>query len=242
MKAQENLDEQQKHLTDVNYDLRISNLARFIATKLPGSGILLDVGAGSGLMMKLFKQRGYDVAGIEYDPELVKRMHADPQLKKLDIKQGDITKLRGKEQYDIVVSNDVIEHIEDDRKALQNLWSYVKPGGMLVITVPAHSFLYSQRDRDWGHFRRYNKSELHEKMEALGGKMAFITFWNSLGFWVYLTMERLLHLKTHEKIRYGKSKSTSVIKSVVEKILQIEEKTGGTLLGLSLVAGMKKPL
>jgi 2-polyprenyl-3-methyl-5-hydroxy-6-metoxy-1,4-benzoquinol methylase len=265
MDAKKDLDSQQQHLTAVKYDLRITNLARFIGEKLKkqdvtpakegisGSSInhsaplednlelkLLDVGAGSGLMLKYFKDLGYSVAGIELDPSLVSKMKKDPDLKGLSIQQGDITKLKGKEEFDVVVCNDVIEHIEDDRRAIKNLWTYVKPGGMLVITVPAHSFLYSQRDVDWGHFRRYNRDELVQKMTETTGTVKFITFWNVIGFFVYFLMEILLKLKTHEEIRYNESKRNTIIKKGVDAILQLEKNIGGLPIGLSLVVGMKK--
>lgn len=262
MDAKKDLDSQQQHLTAVKYDLRITNLARFIGEKLRRSGFdpesndkilnqvqddakkskltLMDIGAGSGLMLKYFKDLGYEVSGIELDPSLVAKMHKDPDLKGLSIQQGDITKMKGKEQYDVVVNNDVIEHIQDDRRAIKNLWSFVAPGGMLIVTVPAHSFLYSQRDRDWGHFRRYDRRDLVEKMTETTGTVKFITYWNFLGFFVYLIMEKLLKLKLHEEIRYKESTGNSIIKKGVEQILLLEKRIGGLPIGLSLVIGVKK--
>ncbi len=201
---------------------------------------LMDIGAGSGLMLKYFKELGYEVSGIELDPTLVAKMKKDHELKGLSIEQGDITKLKGKEQYDVVINNDVIEHIEDDKKAIKNLWSYVKPGGILIVTVPAHSFLYSQRDRDWGHFRRYDRRDLVQKMIETTGTVQFITYWNFLGFFVYLLMEKILKLKLHEEIRYKESKGNSIIKKAVDSILQLEKIIGGLPIGLSLVVGLKK--
>lgn len=242
MDAKKDLDSQQQHLTAVKYDLRITNLARFIGAKLPiKSGRLMDIGAGSGLMLKYFKDLGYEVSGIELDSTLVAKMKKDSDLKGLSIEQGDITKLKGKEQFDVVINNDVIEHIEDDRKAIKNLWSYVKPGGMLVVTVPAHSFLYSQRDKDWGHFRRYDRRDLVQKMTETNGTVKFITYWNFLGFFVYLLMEKILHLKLHEEIRYKESTGNSLIKKMVEQVLLLEKNLGGTPIGLSLIIGVQKP-
>ncbi len=244
MDAKKDLDSQQHHLTAVEYDLRITNLARFIGAKLQpltkNKGSFIDIGAGSGLMMKYFMNLGYKVAGIELDSKLVTKMKKDPKLKGLRIEQGDITKLKGKKEYDVVVCNDVIEHIEDDRKAIKNLWSFVKPGGMLVITVPAHSFLYCQRDVAWGHYRRYDRKELVEKVTETNGTVKFITYWNFIGFFVYLLMEKLLKLKMHEEIRYKESRSNSIIKKGIEQILQLEKRLGGVPIGLSLVVGIKK--
>lgn len=263
MDAKKDLDSQQQHFTAVKYDLRITNLARFIGEKIKRlrhpelvSGSkkeipdqvrnddykpkLMDIGAGSGLMLKYFKDLGYSVAGIELDKSLVDKMKKDPDLKGLSIQQGDITKMKGKQEYDVVICNDVIEHINDDRQAIKNLWTFVKPGGMLVVTVPAHSFLYSQRDKDWGHFRRYDRKDLVEKITETTGTVKFITYWNFLGFFVYLLMEKVLKLKLHEEIRYKESTGNSLIKKGVEQILLLEKNLGGTPIGLSLVIGVKK--
>jgi len=174
MKADQDLNSQQKHLSATSYDLRISNLARFIYKKIQTSNLklqtegyklqaksykLLDVGAGNGLFLKFFKNKGFEVAGYELEQKNVDNMLADPMLKNENIKLGDITKItnpRGAEKYDVVIASDVIEHIKDDKLAIQNLWSFVKPDGLLIITVPAHSYLYGKRDEKWGHFRRYN--------------------------------------------------------------------------------------
>lgn len=193
LQADKDLGSQQHQLASMQFDLRISHLARFLYSKylschpvrLPaddsvsnknGSGsrigvqddkslTLLDVGAGNGLFLKFFKSKGFQVAGYELEKELVANMKKDPALKGDMIEQGDITKLKGKEEYDVVIASDVIEHIKDDVQAIKGLWSFVKPGGMLLITVPGHSYLYGKRDEMWGHFRRYDQKVLLERID-----------------------------------------------------------------------------
>jgi predicted SAM-dependent methyltransferase len=57
---------------------------------------------------------------------------------------------------------DVIEHIENDTDELKKASSFLKPGGHLIVLVPAHNYLYSEFDKSIGHFRRYNKKMLIE--------------------------------------------------------------------------------
>lgn len=185
MQADKDLGSQQHQLASMKYDLRITNLARFLYRKVTsdelrvassddaispsspqGKPTLLDVGAGNGLFLKFFKAHGFKVAGYELEKELVANMQKDPALKGDMIEQGDITKMKGKEEYDVVIASDVIEHIEDDVKAIQGLWSFVAPGGLLLITVPGHSALYGKRDEMWGHFRRYDKDILLERIRS----------------------------------------------------------------------------
>jgi len=171
--ADQDLNSQQHHLSSTSYDLRITNLARFIYQLIDvRTGSFFDVGAGNGLFLKFFKQKGFTVSGIELEKELVAHMKKDPELKGVSISQGDITKitnLRGSEskRYDVVLASDVIEHIKDDRLAIKNLWSHVIPGGLMVITVPAHSHLYGTRDKMWGHYRRYDAEVLLERINEV---------------------------------------------------------------------------
>ena len=272
MKAEKDLNSQQEHLAEINYDLRITNLARFIFKKIRnhfrhpelGSGSiempkpasqrgeqvrhdvrlkskLIDVGAGNGLFLKFFKNREFEVRGIELEAELVAKMKKDPQLKGVAISQGDITKLTGKGQYGVAIASDVIEHIKDDKKALENLWTFLKPGGLLVITVPAHSYLYGKRDVAWGHFRRYDKKSLELKVKSLKfSEVKIITFWNIVGYFVYFFYEKMLHKQINEEMRYGKSFKSKIVRTVLDFILKVEEMIGGLPLGLTLVAVVKK--
>ncbi len=245
MDAQADLGSQQKHLASIDYDLRITNLARFILKKIRevhGSKKikLIDIGAGNGLFLKFFKNEGIDVAGIEYEQTLVDKMEKDPKLKDVSISQGDITRITGKEEYDVVIASDVIEHIKEHEKAIANLWTHVAPGGILIITVPAHSFLYGKRDEAWGHFRRYDRHVLRNALQKTGGHIEFITFWNFVGFFAYFLYEKILKKQINEEVRYGKSLKSKIMRSFFDGILKLEEQTGGSMVGLTLIAGVKK--
>ena len=248
LQADQDLDAQQHHLSSINYDLRITNLARFIYKKINESKDksrksikMIDIGAGNGLFLKFFKEKGIDVSGIELEQEHVDNMKKDPQLAGIDIRQGDITQLNGNEEYDVVIASDVIEHIQEDEKAIQHLWSFVAPGGLLIITVPAHAHLYGKRDVAWGHFRRYDRSNLVSKVENLpSSSLEFVTLWNTVGYFVYFLYEKILNRPINEKMRYSSSLPSRAAKSVLDKILRFEETVGGTPLGLTLIVGVKK--
>jgi glycosyltransferase involved in cell wall biosynthesis len=82
---------------------------------------------------------------------------------------------------DSVVFLNVLEHIEDDRVVLRNLYDSVPPNSRLVILVPYDMSLYSQFDEDLGHFRRYAKGELEEKVEGAGFQVERSFFFNKPG-------------------------------------------------------------
>ncbi|MEE8116593.1 MAG: class I SAM-dependent methyltransferase [Gemmatimonadales bacterium] len=70
--------------------------------------------------------------------------------------------------YDVLLAMDVLEHIEDDAEALSHWLSFVKPGGYVLITVPAFDWLWSNHDERLGHVRRYTRSSVDRLSERCG--------------------------------------------------------------------------
>jgi SAM-dependent methyltransferase len=249
MNADKDLGSQQNQLANMKFDLRISNLASFIYSNLKNylkGKKLLDVGAGNGLFLKYFKNKGFDVSGYELEKELVANMKKDHELKGVFITQGDITQMTGNAENDLVIASDVIEHIKDDVLAIKGLWSFVSKDGILVITVPAHSFLYGKRDKMWGHFRRYDMKDLLAKIEKAVGQndknyeIVFAKQWNMVGFFVYAFYEKVLKKSINEKMRYSNSPISQFVRMILDLILKFEEKIGGSFLGLTQVVGVRK--
>jgi len=86
------------------------------------------------------------------------------------------------QSVDIVIMLNVLEHIEDDAAALLNVFRLLKPGGYLIIEVPAGSYLYDSYDAELKHFRRYSVIELKRKLKVVGFR---VLRQSHLGFIVY---------------------------------------------------------
>lgn len=84
--------------------------------------------------------------------------------------------------FDLVLMTDVFEHIEDDATSARAALSLLRPGGILVATVPAHQWLYSPRDTHHQHFRRYAKSSFTNLFQIPGAKIEYLGYYNSLLF------------------------------------------------------------
>lgn len=134
----------------------------------PNFQSLLEIGCGSGFVLSgiamafpTARMVGSEifVAGLEV---AAKRM---PQA---ELVQLDARKLPYVEEFEIVAAFDVIEHIEEDETVLQNFFSAIKPGGVCIVTVPQHKWLWSPVDEEACHKRRYSAVELHDKIEATG--------------------------------------------------------------------------
>ena len=87
----------------------------------------------------------------------------------------------GPTRFDTVLYVNVLEHIEDDKTELERVLHALKPGGHLLVFVPALSFLYSDLDKQVGHYRRYHKRPLAELVQQVGFELDWIRYFDLLG-------------------------------------------------------------
>jgi SAM-dependent methyltransferase len=100
------------------------------------------------------------------------------------VREFDITKKPPKEFnlfFSTIYGINVLEHIEDDKGALKNIRKILNKNGKLILLVPAKRKAYTKLDRELGHFRRYEKEELSEKLERSGYKVDKIYYFNIVG-------------------------------------------------------------
>lgn len=126
---------------------------------------LLDVGCGAGNMIHHLSEYG-QVKGLEIDPRPVKMALE----RGYDVEQFDVTKPMPFDEgtFDAVTALDVIEHNEDDMAILADAYRVLKPGGHIIITVPAFMWLWSHNDDINAHIRRYTAAELRQKLTKTG--------------------------------------------------------------------------
>jgi len=126
---------------------------------------LLDVGCGAGNMIDHLSEYGR-LKGLEIDPRPTKMAHD----RGYDVDLFDVTKPMpfAEGTFDAVTALDVIEHNEDDMAILRDSYRVLKPGGHIIITVPAFMFLWSHNDDINAHVRRYTAGELRRKLTEAG--------------------------------------------------------------------------
>lgn len=117
-------------------------------------GDILEVGAGIGNFTSKLSKYG-KVTAIDYDQSYKNANYGD-------IEKGKY--FFGDKKFDSIVCMNVLEHIKDDKKALGNMFSLLKKNGRLILLVPAHEWAYGQMDKELGHFRRYSKGEIENKI------------------------------------------------------------------------------
>lgn len=133
-----------------------------------------EVGCGTGFVLKgLSRFENLRLTGAELNLSGLK--WAKQRLTGIDLLQLDVTRLPFKNRFDAIGAFDVIEHIDDDVLALQNMYAALKAGGFLLLTVPQHQFLWSQADEFGLHKRRYSRKELLQKLKQAGFAIRFIS-------------------------------------------------------------------
>ena len=138
---------------------------------------VLDFGAGSGTFAHALAAEGVDVAAIEPDPQLRNKLTVGASADVIEVASDSV---------DLVYSFNVLEHIDDDAAALAQLHRVLRPGGRLLLYVPAFLLLYSEMDRRIGHLRRYRKGLLTVLVEQSGFRVDDARYADSLGFFAAL--------------------------------------------------------
>lgn len=141
-----------------------------------GRRSVADFGAGTGLFADLWRPRAAQLTCIEPDPQLRDRLAA----RGLATVAGSSAVADA--SFDFIYTLNVLEHIPDDQAAVRELYRILKPGGRLLVYVPAFRCLYSAMDRKVGHLRRYRRKELVGILSAAGFNIREAGYADSLGF------------------------------------------------------------
>lgn len=135
-------------------------------------GHVVEYGAGIGTISSLLLPHADRMTLVEPSANLVRalerRFAQTPQVSVV----GDMLEAHAgalaPNSIDTMILVNVLEHVEDDAAALRALMAALKPGGALLLFVPALQFLMSKLDRSLGHFRRYHRPDLVAKTKAAG--------------------------------------------------------------------------
>jgi SAM-dependent methyltransferase len=151
---------------------------------------ILEIGAGYGTYTRFLLQHG-PVISCDIDPACLDGLRrkfegAEHQTTFVDLNDAESIQRLAQFGARSVFTTNVFEHIEDDVRALQALRGAVAPGAVLAIVVPAHPRLFGYLDEQAGHFRRYTRTNLADRLAAAGWhveKTFYINALGGLGWW-----------------------------------------------------------
>ena len=166
-------------------------------TFLRTSARVLDAGCGTGALLRSLNLPGL-VFGLDLSPLALEFCQARGLPNLLQASTSQLPVPDGK--LDCVLSLDVLYHewVERDSSALEEYHRALKPGGYLLLQLPAYRFLYSSHDRAIGTARRYTLSEVHRKVAAADFRIDRLTYRNTLLFPAILLIRLLRKLFSSE--------------------------------------------
>lgn len=208
---------------------------------LPAPGRLVEGGVGSARNLLEFQKRGYEVTGFDIMPEAVehgRRRGID------DVQIHDLAQPWPVEDESVraIVLLDVLEHMEDPITVLQNAKQALQSDGGVIFTVPAYPWMFSEWDKQLGHFRRYTTAEMKRQAREAGLQIEWMNRWNAF------TLPAAVAVRGLEKIRPSREQPDfpEVSETVNRMLLTAAEverwciNRFGIPAGLSLVGVLRK--
>jgi 2-polyprenyl-3-methyl-5-hydroxy-6-metoxy-1,4-benzoquinol methylase len=162
---------------------------------------ILEVGSGVGVISKFLVARGQPVILTDHEQSCLDHLqtrfgnapHVSCRVLDLTSPHYDL----GGRVVDTVVCVNVLEHLEDDRRVLHAIREALAPGGTLILQVPNYPALYGSLDEAYGHFRRYTRTTLAERLHEAGFRLTWMRNFNPLGipgWFVWAKVLRARHL------------------------------------------------
>jgi 2-polyprenyl-3-methyl-5-hydroxy-6-metoxy-1,4-benzoquinol methylase len=146
---------------------------------------VLDVGCGWGVTLEALEARGYQAIGMDIGRRTLEALDRPGRR----LIEADLTRSMETDvpTSDAVLALDVIEHLDDDRAAVRRLGSLTRPGGHVVVSVPALPALFGEFDEIQGHRRRYLPRRLEAAFAGSGLELERVFWW---GRWLVPTLRR----------------------------------------------------
>ncbi|MFY0628605.1 MAG: class I SAM-dependent methyltransferase [Reichenbachiella sp.] len=222
------------------FKARLEILSTFVNSNISETSNILNTGIATGQTTRMLEKYGR-VTSLEYDKDCCEYLR---KTMKIDVIEGSLTDLPFLDQsFDLVCAFDVIEHIEDDYQALNEIRRVLKKSGFALITVPAFQFLWSEHDVINQHYRRYNANDLKKRINS-GMEIQYLSYFNSILFPPVLMARLVRKLIGGNKTTTATSdfqyfKGNNLINQILYQIFRIEKKLVGRIkmpFGISVIA------
>ena len=207
----------------------------------PKRARVLEVGCGTGHNLAMLGEFG-KLDACELDA--IARGMASDRLGRpvLEARLPDLSMFKAG-SYDLIALLDVLEHVPDDLGSLKAIRRLLKPGGALVLTVPANKWMWSAHDVAHHHFRRYTKGELARLFRQAGYDIQLHSYFNTLLFPAVAAARLIGKLRGNETA--DDAMPGNRVNELLNKVFGFEAGLIGRLpmpFGVSLIAVLRRPL
>ncbi len=205
---------------------------------------LLDVGCGAGKVISLAGKDGFEVLGVEIEEKVAGLAQKNLQKERVKGKiiTGDIlkTKLK-KEQFDVVVCSEVIEHVDSPEKIIQEIHRLLKKDGILILTTPHNQRYWTVSDEFAEHKRRFSIKQIKKILANFEIKKIYTVGFPGMAslILIYNFLVKLLRIQHNASWRRQQFKQWPFY-LVSTILLRIDDIFNGLNFGIDIVAVAKK--
>jgi ubiquinone/menaquinone biosynthesis C-methylase UbiE len=201
---------------------------------------ILDVGCGTGAVMEHLLENNNEVCGVDMNDVALEFC----RQKGLDVKKGLADNMPFQDDYfDIVLALDVLEHLDHPEAAVVEVKRILKKGGLFIVTVPAHQWLWSYHDESLHHKKRYNKKDL-SALFVSGFEIEKISWINFFILFPAIILRLLKRFAKSSSSGSDVKNSPAIFSIIISFVYFIELRLfkifGGLPAGLSVLAVVKK--
>lgn len=206
----------------------------------------VDIGCGTGLILESISRKT-TALGLDYS-NMALSYCRERGLNNL--LRADVTKLPIKDaSVDLFLALDILEHIENDKALLGEIYRGLKPGGHLLATVPAHQSLWSEHDEALHHFRRYSKKDFETRVRGQGFKIrksSYVITFTYLPIFIFRKIQNIFR-KIFPSRKEPKSHLIFLPKAINSLLINILKLEGRMVeksnlpFGVSILCLVKKP-
>lgn len=176
---------------------------------------VIEIGAGTGSVSRALMEEGYSPAIGELH---LSGLYYAKSYGVKECYQFDLFDPPFKQEFDVIGMFDVLEHLEDDLTALKNINGMLRENGRVMLTVPAHQWLWNRDDSLAGHKRRYSKKNLIERIEAAGFNVVEVKFF-FITILPLLWLRRILNYDDGSSVTEKERHAEFNINPLINKIL-----------------------
>jgi SAM-dependent methyltransferase len=208
--------------------------------KPPKKARILEVGCGTGHNLAMLKEFGQlDASELDRCARALANKRLPRKVK--EARLPDLSMFK-RNEYDLIALLDVLEHVPDDLGSLRAIHRRLKPGGALLLTVPANPWMWSAHDTAHHHFRRYTKKQLEELFLRSGLEIQLLSYFNTLLY--PLVAAARIAGKLLRRQSSDDKLPTALVNAVLNKVFGLEAAILGRVpmpFGVSLVAVVRRP-